>query len=247
MTENILSARNVTKKYGSFNALDNVSIEIQSGEFVGIMGSSGSGKTSLLNLLSTIDTVSNGEIYINGQNIVKLNDNKKSNFRRDNLGFIFQEYFLLDSLTIQENIAISLTLLKKTPKEIEGLIYTLAARFGIEKQLSKYPNELSGGQKQRVAAARAIIKEPSILFADEPTGALDSNSARELLMKLKEVNEDLNTTILMVTHDAYSASFANRIIILKDGHTVNELRKGKKRRKEFFEEILEEIANLEYR
>lgn len=247
MKENVLSARNITKKYSDFNALDNVSIEIQNGEFVGIMGSSGSGKTSLLNVLSTIDTVSSGEIYINGQNIVELRDNKKSNFRRDNLGFIFQEYFLLDSLTIQENIAVPLTLLKKTPREIEESIYTLARRFGIEKQLSKYPNELSGGQKQRVAAARAIIKEPAILFADEPTGALDSNSARELLKKLKEVNEDLNTTILMVTHDAYSASYANRIIILKDGHTVNELKKGNKGRKEFFDEILVEIANLEFR
>ncbi|WP_100332628.1 ABC transporter ATP-binding protein [Bacillus xiapuensis] len=247
MTESILSARNITKKYGGFNALDNVSIEIQSGEFVGIMGSSGSGKTSLLNVLSTIDTASGGEIYINGQSIVKLRDGKKSDFRRDYLGFIFQEYFLLDSLTIQENIAVPLTLLEKTPKEIEQSIYTLAARFGIEKQLSKYPNELSGGQKQRAAAARAIIKEPAILFADEPTGALDSNSARELLMKLKEVNEELNTTILMVTHDAYSASYANRIIILKDGRTVNELKRGGRKRKEFFDEILAEIANLEFK
>lgn len=243
----LLSAKNVTKKYGDFNALNNIYVEIQHGEFIGIMGSSGSGKTSLLNVLSTIDTVTNGDIYINGENIVKLRDNTKSNFRRDHLGFIFQEYFLLESLTIQENIALPLTLLNKKPKEIEESIHTLATRFGIEKQLLKYPNELSGGQKQRAAAARAIIKQPSILFADEPTGALDSNSARELLMKLKEVNEELNTTILMVTHDAYSASYANRIIVLRDGCTVNELRKGSKTRKEFFDEILEEIANLEYK
>ncbi|MEH6980257.1 ABC transporter ATP-binding protein, partial [Bacillus pseudomycoides] len=177
--------------------------------------------------------------------IKTLNDNKYADFRKDHLGFIFQEYFLLDSLTVKENIAVPLTLLKKSPKEIESAIENLAKRFGIFEQLSKYPSQLSGGQKQRVAAARAIAKQPSILFADEPTGALDSNSATELLQKLREVNEELHTTILMVTHDAYAASFSNRILIFKDGNIIKELRKNKQDRKEFFEEILKEISKID--
>lgn len=243
----LVSARNVTKIYNKnqLPGLNKVSFDIQAGEFVGIMGASGSGKTTLLNILSTIDTPTDGDVFINGINIQTLNNNKSADFRKDYLGFIFQEYFLLNSLTVKENIAVPLTLLKKSPKEIESTIENLAKRFGIFEQLSKYPSQLSGGQKQRVAAARALAKQPSILFADEPTGALDSNSATELLQKLKEVNEELQTTILMVTHDAYAASFSSRILIFKDGNIIKELKKNKQNRKEFFEEILKEISKID--
>ncbi|AXY09229.1 MULTISPECIES: ABC transporter ATP-binding protein [Bacillus] len=243
----LVSARNVTKIYNKnqLPGLNKVSFDIQAGEFVGIMGASGSGKTTLLNILSTIDTPTDGDVFINGVNIQTLTNNKSADFRKDYLGFIFQEYFLLNSLTVKENIAVPLTLLKKSPKEIELIIESLARRFGIFEQLSKYPSQLSGGQKQRVAAARALAKQPSILFADEPTGALDSNSATELLQKLKEVNEELQTTILMVTHDAYAASFSSRILIFKDGNIIKELKKNKQNRKEFFEEILKEISKID--
>ncbi|MDF9558290.1 ABC transporter ATP-binding protein [Bacillus tropicus] len=243
----LVSARNVTKIYNKnqLPGLNKVSFDIQAGEFVGIMGASGSGKTTLLNILSTIDKPTDGDVFINGVNIQTLTNNKSADFRKDYLGFIFQEYFLLNSLTVKENIAVPLTLLKKSPKEIELIIESLARRFGIFEQLSKYPSQLSGGQKQRVAAARALAKQPSILFADEPTGALDSNSATELLQKLKEVNEELQTTILMVTHDAYAASFSSRILIFKDGNIIKELKKNKQNRKEFFEEILKEISKID--
>lgn len=243
----LLSAKNVTKIYNKnqLPGLNKVSFDIESGEFIGIMGASGSGKTTLLNVLSTIDTPTDGDILINGVNIKTLNNNKSADFRKEHLGFIFQEYFLLDSLTVKENIAVPLTLLHKSPSEIEESINNLAKRFGIFEQLSKYPSQLSGGQKQRVAAARAIAKQPSILFADEPTGALDSNSATELLQKLDEVNQELHTTILMVTHDAYAASFSSRILIFKDGNIIKELRRNDKDRKAFFDEILSEISKID--
>lgn len=243
----LLSAKNVTKIYNKnqLPGLNQVSFDIESGEFIGIMGASGSGKTTLLNILSTIDTPTDGDILINGVNLKALNHNESADFRKDHLGFIFQEYFLLDSLTVKENIAVPLTLLNKSPNEVESTIESLSKRFGIFEQLSKYPSQLSGGQKQRVAAARAIAKQPSILFADEPTGALDSNSATELLQKLREVNEDLHTTILMVTHDAYAASFSSRILIFKDGSILKELKRNEKGKKEFFEEILKEISKID--
>jgi len=170
----VLKVKDITKIYskGQKPSLDRVSFEVDEGEFIGIMGASGSGKTTLLNVLSTIDKATNGEVYINDVNLKSLNDTHSADFRRDNLGFIFQEYFLLDSLTIQENIAVPLTLQKLPPKKIESKIKSLAKRFGIASQLGKYPNELSGGQRQRASAARAIVKNPSILFADEPTGSV---------------------------------------------------------------------------
>lgn len=243
----LLEAKNVTKIYEKAQkpSLNQVSFTVNESEFIGIMGASGSGKTTLLNVLSTMDTPTSGDIWINGVNLKKLNHRSAADFRRDNLGFIFQEYFLLNSLTIRENISVPLTLQKLSPVKIEQLVQNLAERFGIANQLDKYPSELSGGQRQRASAARAIVKRPSILFADEPTGALDSSSATELLNALKEANEDLKTTILMVTHDAYAASFANRLLIFKDGCIIRELRKKNDDRQSFYDSIVEEIAKLD--
>ncbi|MCC0690235.1 ABC transporter ATP-binding protein [Clostridioides sp. GD02404] len=243
----ILKVNNITKIYtkGQKPSLDKVSFNVSEGEFIGIMGASGSGKTTLLNVLSTIDKPTSGDIFINNVSLKSLNDTSSADFRRDNLGFIFQEYFLLDSLTIFENISVPLTLQKLHPDKIENMVRSLAERFGITAQLNKYPNELSGGQRQRASAVRAIVKQPSILFADEPTGALDSNSATELLYSLQEANEELKTTILMVTHDAYAASFANRILIFKDGCIIKELDKQQNSRRTFYELIIKEITKLD--
>ncbi|MDI0266290.1 ABC transporter ATP-binding protein [Clostridioides difficile] len=243
----ILKVNNITKIYtkGQKPSLDKVSFNVSEGEFIGIMGASGSGKTTLLNVLSTIDKPTSGDIFINNVSLKSLNDTSSADFRRDNLGFIFQEYFLLDSLTIFENISVPLTLQKLHPDKIENMVRSLAECFGITTQLNKYPNELSGGQRQRASAVRAIVKQPSILFADEPTGALDSNSATELLYSLQEANEELKTTILMVTHDAYAASFANRILIFKDGCIIKELDKQQNSRRTFYELIIKEITKLD--
>lgn len=243
----LLKAEKVTKVYAKAQhpSLKRVSFDVGEGEFIGIMGASGSGKTTLLNVLSTIDTPTSGDIWINGVNLRKLNSTSAADFRKDHLGFIFQEYFLLDSLTIRENISVPLTLQKLPPERIESMVQSLAERFGIAAQLDKYPNELSGGQRQRASAARAIVKQPSILFADEPTGALDSGSATELLHALQEVNQELHTTILMVTHDAYAASFADRILIFKDGCIVKEMCKRQVDRRAFYESIMAEVSRLD--
>ena len=243
----LLEAKEVTKIYAKAQrpSLNKVSFSVSKSEFIAIMGASGSGKTTLLNVLSTIDTPTSGSITIDGVNIKNLSDSGAADFRRDKLGFIFQEYLLLDSLTIFENIAVPLTLQKLPPEKIENMVKSLAEAFGIDAQLPKYPNELSGGQKQRASALRAIVKRPSILFADEPTGALDSNSATDLLNTLKESNEALNTTILMVTHDAYAASFANRILIFKDGRIIRELFKQNADRRTFYESIAREVTKLD--
>ncbi len=243
----LLEAKEVTKIYARAQhpSLNRVSFSVAKSEFIAIMGASGSGKTTLLNVLSTIDTPTSGSITIDGVNIKNLSDSGAADFRRDKLGFIFQEYLLLDSLTIFENIAVPLTLQKLPPKKIENMVRSLAEAFGIDPQLNKYPNELSGGQRQRASALRAIVKRPSILFADEPTGALDSSSATDLLNTLKESNEALNTTILMVTHDAYAASFADRILIFKDGCIIRELFKQNDDRHTFYESIAQEVAKLD--
>ena len=243
----LLEAKEVTKIYARAQrpSLNKVSFSVSKSEFIAIMGASGSGKTTLLNVLSTIDIPTSGSITIDGINIKNLTDSGAADFRRDKLGFIFQEYLLLDSLTIFENIAVPLTLQKLPPKKIENMVKSLAETFGIDSQLNKYPNELSGGQRQRASALRAIVKRPSILFADEPTGALDSNSATDLLNTLKESNKALDTTILMVTHDAYAASFADRILIFKDGRIIRELFKQNDDRRTFYESIALEVAKLD--
>lgn len=241
--EKVLEVKNIEKYYGNKSnltkAINNISFNIEKGEFVGIMGTSGSGKTTLLNCIATIDKVTAGKILINNQDITKLKGNKLNKFRREELGFIFQDFNLLDTLTAYENIALALTIQKVTPKEIETRVKDIANKLNITDILNKYPYQISGGQKQRVASSRAIITNPKLVLADEPTGALDSKSARQLLESFEDLNEKLNTTILMVTHDSFTASYANRILFIKDGKIFNELIKGEDSRKEFFEKIIE--------
>lgn len=240
---NILEVKNIEKYYGNKSnitkAIDNISFTVNEGEFIGIMGASGSGKTTLLNCISTIDRVTSGKIVINNQDITKLKGNKLNKFRREELGFIFQDFNLLDTLTARENIALALTIQKVNAKEIDIRVEKVANQLGITEILNKYPYQISGGQKQRVASARAIITNPKLILADEPTGALDSKSARQLLENLEALNDDFNATILMVTHDSFTASYANRILFIKDGKIFNELVKGEDTRKQFFEKIIE--------
>ncbi|EUJ45352.1 ABC transporter ATP-binding protein [Listeria riparia] len=246
--EIVLHAKNVRKVYGIkgnvYTALDNISLEIVKGDFVGIMGPSGAGKSTLLNVFSTIDKPTSGEIKISGQEIETMNEQQMSAFRRDQLGFIFQDYNLLDTLSVRENIILPLALAKQPIKEMEARLEKIADTFGIRDILDKYPNEISGGQKQRTAASRAIIANPSLIFADEPTGALDSKSATDLLESLKDLNEREHSTIMMVTHDAFAASFCKRILFIKDGAIYTEIYRGTKTRKEFFQKILDVLAKL---
>ena len=245
---NILKVKNVEKYYGNKSsltkALNGISFNVEKGEFVAIMGSSGSGKTTLLNCVSTIDKVTAGEIYVDNENITKLKGNKLNKFRRDKLGFIFQDFNLLDTLTGYENISLSLSIQNVPYNEQKRRIEDISKKLGITKILNKYPYQMSGGQKQRVASARAIITNPSIVLADEPTGALDSKSSKQLLTSFEYLNKELNSTILMVTHDAFSASYASRVIFIKDGKIFNELEKGDLSRKEFFESIIDVITLL---
>ena len=241
--EKVLEVKNIEKYYGNKSnltkAINNISFNIEKGEFVGIMGASGSGKTTLLNCIATIDKVTAGKILINNQDITKLKGNKLNKFRREELGFIFQDFNLLDTLTAYENIALALTIQKVKPKEIETRVKDIANKLNITDILNKYPYQISGGQKQRVASSRAIITNPKLVLADEPTGALDSKSARQLLESFEDLNEKLNTTILMVTHDSFTASYAHRILFRKDGKILNEFIQGEDSRKEFFEKIIE--------
>ncbi len=241
--EKILQVKNIEKYYGNKSnltkAIDNISFDVEKGEFVGIMGASGSGKTTLLNCISTIDKVTCGHIFIDQEDITKLKGNKLNKFRREELGFIFQDFNLLDTLTAYENIALALTIQRVNPKEIGEMVNSIAKKLGIQDILKKYPYQVSGGQKQRIASSRAIITNPKLVLADEPTGALDSKSARQLLETFEYLNQKLNTTFLVVTHDAFSASYANRIIFIRDGKIFNELVKGNDTRKQFFEKIIE--------
>ncbi len=239
----VLEVKNIEKYYGNKSnltkAIDGISFHVEEGEFVGIMGASGSGKTTLLNCISTIDRVTAGKIIINNQDITKLKGNKLNKFRREELGFIFQDFNLLDTLTSYENIALALTIQKVNPHEIDKRVKEVAEKLDISEILNKYPYQISGGQKQRVASARAIITNPKIVLADEPTGALDSKSARQLLETFEHLNQKLGATILMVTYDAFTASYAEKIIFIKDGKIFNELTKGEDTRKQFFEKIIE--------
>ncbi|WP_455538473.1 ABC transporter ATP-binding protein [Terrisporobacter sp.] len=246
--EHILEVKHVEKYYGNrgnlTKAIDDISFNVEKGEYLGIMGVSGSGKTTLLNCISTIDKVTSGNIIIGNKDITKIKCKNLSKFRRRELGFIFQDFNLLDTLTAYENIALSLSISKIKYEEIEKRINEVAGKLGIDNILNKYPYELSGGQKQRVAAARAIVTKPSLILADEPTGALDSKSARMLLESIETLNEKMNATILMVTHDAFTASYCNRILFIKDGKIFNEIIKGGDTRKEFFGRIIEVVTLL---
>ena len=241
--EKVLEVKNIEKYYGNKSnlskAIDNISFDVEKGEFVGIMGASGSGKTTLLNCISTIDRVTAGRIIINGKDITKLKGNNLNKFRREELGFIFQDFNLLDTLTCYENIAVALTIQRINPKEMDKRVKEISEKLDIKDILKKYPYQISGGQKQRIASARAIITNPKLILADEPTGSLDSKSARQLLEIFEVLNNNLNATILMVTHDAFTASYAKRILFIKDGKIFNELVKGKDTRKQFFEKIIE--------
>lgn len=238
----ILEAFKVYKSYGNkFNrqeVLKGIDIQVDAGDFVSIMGASGSGKTTLLNVLSSIDKVSQGTIKINGEDIVSMKDKQLAEFRKHHLGFIFQEYNLLDTLTVKENILLPLSITKTPKKEAEQKFQQLASELDIVDIKNKYPNEISGGQKQRTSAARAFIHEPSIIFADEPTGALDSKSASDLLNKLSELNEKLGATIIMVTHDPVAASYSRRVLFIKDGQIYTQINKGNESRQAFLKDIM---------
>ncbi|MBW6408762.1 ABC transporter ATP-binding protein [Clostridium weizhouense] len=248
MSKEVLKVVNIEKYYGNkgnvTKAINNISFEVEEGEFVGVMGTSGSGKTTLLNCISTIDSVTSGHIFINDNDITELNSKKLAKFRREQLGFIFQDFNLLDTLTAYENIALALTICKVNHKEIDRRIRKIAEKLNINDVLEKYPYEMSGGQKQRIASARAIITNPSLILADEPTGALDSNSAKMLLESLNDLNKNLNATIMMVTHDAFTASYASKILFIKDGKIFNEIIRGNDSRKVFFDRIIEVVTLL---
>lgn len=246
--ENILTIENISKYYGNKSnltkAISNISMNVDKGEFIAIMGASGSGKTTLLNVISTIDKVTSGHIYIEGQDITKLKGNDLNRFRREELGFIFQDFNLLDTLTAYENIALALQIQNFKAKAIEQQIKVVVRKLDIEDILNKYPYEMSGGQKQRVASARAIVTNPKLVLADEPTGALDSKSSKMLLERLQRLNQDYQTTILMVTHDAFSASYASKVIFIKDGKVFNQFNRGEATRKQFFDKIIDVVSLL---
>lgn len=227
-----------------FPVLHGIDLNVQEGEFVGIMGPSGSGKTTLLNILATIDQPTSGHIVIDGENILNMNEEQLSAFRRNKLGFIFQDYNLLDTLTVKENILLPLAISKIHVSELERRVDEIADKFGIRPILEKYPYQISGGQKQRTAASRAIISNPRLILADEPTGALDSKSAADLLESLKSLNEQDKATIFMVTHDAFAASYCKRVLFIKDGNIFTELVKGNTSRKDFFLKKILDVLNM---
>ncbi|WP_153009866.1 ABC transporter ATP-binding protein [Sporosarcina koreensis] len=238
----VLHAQNIRKSYGTRGnvqqVLKGIDLRVMEGEFVGIMGASGAGKTTLLNVLATIDRTTEGSILIGDADISKMKDRELSAFRRDKLGFIFQDYNLLDTLTVKENILLPVSLGKMKKRVAEDQFKTIADILGIKELADKYPHEISGGQKQRTSAARALINKPSMVFADEPTGALDSKSASSLLGTLEDVNKERGVTIMMVTHDPVASSYCSRVVFLKDGNIYSELYRGDKTRQAFFQEIL---------
>ncbi|MDT2599620.1 ABC transporter ATP-binding protein [Enterococcus hulanensis] len=242
----LIQIEKIEKYYGSkgniTKALDQVDFEIEAGEFTGIMGASGSGKSTLLNVLSTIDTVTSGHVYFDGTDISTLNEDQVAEFRKKNIGFVFQDFNLLDTLTIEENITLAMSLQEHSKKKIVEHVDQLLKQLGIEEIRNKFPYEVSGGQKQRCACARAIVNQPIVIMADEPTGALDSKSAQTLLETFVTMNEKLNSTILMVTHDAFSASYCKRILFLKDGQIFHELIRGDRSRRDFLNSILDVLS-----
>ena len=242
----VLEVNHIEKVYGSrgvaTRALNDVSFVVEAGEFVGIMGASGSGKSTLLNCVSTIDAVTSGSIYVGGQDVTKIKSAKLAKFRREQLGFIFQDSNLLDTLTARENIALPLTIGRLSSEETLTRVQEMAARLNISDVLDKYPFQLSGGQQQRVAAARALVTNPKLVMADEPTGALDSKNARMLLENLENLNHTYNATVLMVTHDGYAASYTNRVLFIRDGRIFTELRRGDESRQAFFNKIMDVVA-----
>lgn len=244
----MLLVQQVEKYYGSKNnvtkALDGISFEVADGEFIAIMGASGSGKTTLLNCISTIDTVSAGNIILDGEDVTRISEEDLAKFRRERLGFVFQDFNLLDTLTIEENIGMALVINHIDSVQVKGRVQKVAELLGISDILEKFPYQVSGGQKQRAACARAIVNNQSLVLADEPTGALDSKASKNLLEIMSRMNKEMGATILMVTHDAYSASYASRILFLKDGSLFNELLKGNKSRPEFYHEVLDVLALL---
>ncbi len=244
----ILKLEHIQKYYGNegnlTKAIQDISFCVNTGEFLGIMGASGSGKTTLLNCISTIDTVSAGHIFLEDTDITEIKPNTLARFRRENLGFIFQDFHLLDTLTISENIALALAINRVPARNVKPRILDMAQKLNICDILNKYPYQVSGGQKQRCACARALINNPRLLLADEPTGALDSHSSQMLLSTMQSINEQLGATILMVTHDAFTASYASRILFLKDGEIFMELRKGNDSRSAFFDKILNVLTML---
>ena len=246
--EEVLKLEHIEKFYGEqeniTKAVNDISFSVYAGEFVGVMGASGSGKTTLLNCISTIDTPSAGHIFLDGTDVTEIKEKDIARFRRENLGFIFQDFNLLDTLTISENIALALTINKVPADRIEGQVKEVAARLNIQDILGKYPYQVSGGQKQRCACARAIVNAPKLILADEPTGALDSHSSRMLLDTIGEMNAQMGATIVMVTHDAFAASYAGRILFLRDGKIFTELLKGSDTRKDFFDKILNVLTTL---
>jgi putative ABC transport system ATP-binding protein len=234
----IIKTKNLSKSYGKSQVLKNIDLTIEQGEFTAIMGPSGSGKTTLMNTLSTIDSFNSGNVWIEEQSLLDLKRKTLREFRQKRMGFIFQDYNLLDTLTVKENILLPLSLQKKPVKEMEHRLAKLIEALNIDSILTQYPTEISGGQKQRTAAARALITNPAIVFADEPTGALDSRSATQLLEQIQLLNKTFKTTVLMITHDPYAASYCERVIFLRDGKIVNEMFKGEQSEKQFFDRIL---------
>ncbi|MDQ0903624.1 ABC transporter ATP-binding protein [Paenibacillus sp. V4I7] len=244
----IVEAKQIKKVYGAkgnvFTALQEIDLTVVEGEFVGIMGPSGSGKTTLLNMLATIDKPTSGDIVVDGISLMKMNEGQLSAFRREKLGFIFQDFNLLDTLTVKENILLPLALAKTKVDELERRVDVISKKFGIHAIVDKYPYQISGGQKQRTAACRAIVSNPSLVLADEPTGSLDSKSATELLESLQQLNVQDKSTILMVTHDAFAASYCTRVLFIKDGKMFTELVKGSSSRKEFFNKVMDVLSVL---